>query len=241
MVAYAPTDPMLVNIGAGLRASLVVASGARLMPLLEQDREALVPFGLVADDLDLLEEQLRELRVMANDPKLKKADTPLQMAELTELMGRIRGWLLSLRQIGAINLTADGPALARLISPAPEFFEGYPRDLLLDLDRRLQAAHDLRPRLEDGGLSEAFMGRGQKLLAQLKTALGAADLDPNNLPLAVRRFYVRKAQVYLGLKRSTRMAQLAFMLVPDRARRYHLDEAEPILPEPPPKAVKPRP
>ena len=147
---------------------------------------------------------------------------------------------MALRQVGAINLTADGPALLRLSSPTPEQFEGYPRDLLLELERRIQAANDLRPRLEDCGMSEAFLGRGQRLLAQLKTALGAADLDPNNLQLAVRRFYIRKAQVYLGLKRAVRAGQVAFMLLPDRARRYHLEEAEPFHPEPPPKVVRPK-
>jgi hypothetical protein len=240
VVAFVPSDAVLVNIGAGIKIASVLAAGARLAPTFNQDKDALAPFGIAPDDLQQIEDQLKELKVMTTDPKIKKNDTPVQMAEVAELMARIRAWLWTLRLMGSVNLGGDTPALARIASSAPEVIEGYPRDLLHELERRIQAANDLRPRLEECGLTESFVGRGSRLLSQLKTAIGVSDVDPANLQLVVRRYYLRKAQAYLGMKRAVRAGQLAFMMIPDRAQRYHLDEVEPRILEAPPKAQKPR-
>ena len=153
-------------------------------------------------------------------------------------MARIRAWMHTLSLIGGLNLCLDTPALARLTSPAVAMAEGYPRDLLDELTVRLHAAADLKPRLEEVGLDDAFLGRGRKLKNQLATAIGKQDIDGASLSLEIRRFYSRKAQLYVLLKRITRAGQLCFMRVPRRAALYHLNEIEPPVLEPPPRAVR---
>lgn len=241
MVAYAPPDNVLIAIGAAFRSEPLTSAAERVLELARADLPRLAPFGASEEDLEGLRGHLDELAGIMGDKRAEKNDTPLQMNELAELMARVRGWLRTLRLIAAINLAADTPALMRVASPAPELLEGYPRDLLEELERRLSAASDLRPRAEEVGLDEAFVGRGRKLAAQLRTAIGREDIDGKNLTVIVRRLYTRKGQVYLRLKRLARAGQVAFTLVPRRAALYHLEEIEPILTEAPPKAVRPDP
>ena len=237
MVAYQPPDRVLIAIGAAFRAKPLVAAEQRLAPTLEKDAATLASFGFGEEEIDHLQRTARDVRRMLNDPQLEKRDTAVQMDQVAETMARIRGWLITLRRIAAVNLALDAPALARLASTAPELADSYPRDLLAELDRRLTAAADLRPRLEEVGLTASFLGRGRKLGLQLRTALGKQDIDPANLSLALRRFYHRKARLLLLLKRGVRAGQLAFTLHEERSARYHLREIEPPLLEPPPGAV----
>jgi hypothetical protein len=198
-----------------------------------EDLASLTQFGIVGEDLEKLEQQIREVKRTMADPRAQKNDTPLQMAELADTMARSRAWLRTLRMIASINLTLDTPALERISSLAPDMIEGYPRDLLAELKKKLNAAADLKPRLEEVGLSDAFLSRGRKLAAQVATAIGKVDIDGDSLHLTVRRLYMRKAQLYLSLKRLTRAGQVAFVSEPDRARGYHMDEIEPVHVEDP--------
>lgn len=239
MVAYQPPDSVLIAIGAAFRADPLLAAEARLGPLLAEDAQALARFGFGEEEAATFRRAGRELRGMVKDTKLAKNDTPVQMEQVPETMAHIRGWLVTLRRIASINLALDAPALERLVSSAPELAESYPRDLLAELDRRLTAAADLKPRLEEVGLTSPFLGRGRKLGSQLRTAIGKEDIDPANLSLPLRRFYNRKARLLLLLKRGVRAGQLAFTLIEERRARYHLRELELPVAEPPPGAVRP--
>ncbi len=148
------------------------------------------------------------------------------MAEAVELMARARGWLHTLRLVASVNLGADTPALYRLSSPEPELVEGYPRDVVEELERRLAAARDLAPRLGDAGLDRAFLTLGRRIAAQLRTAVGPRDLRPEDLELELRRLYLRKGSLYLTLKRWTRIGKLAF--VDGDASGWDLAELEPV-------------
>lgn len=230
---------MLVAIGAAMPAAKLIAAADRVLPLIEKDAKRIYAFGLEEEDLTTLQKRIRELKGMWKDKRLQKSDTPLQMEEVTVTLAHIRAWLRTLREIASINLCADTPALYRISSAEPELAEVYPRDVLEELKTKLKAATDLKPRLEEAGLDAAFLGRGRKLAAQLNTALGKKDIEADNLAILVRRFYIRKAQNYLLLKRFVRAARVAFMLLPKRRRMYHLDEVEPRVIEASPKAVKP--
>lgn len=232
MVAFVPTDTVLVAIGASVRSEPVQAAGRRLLSLVERDLPQLTEYGIRSTEPSALAEQLEDLRSILTDKRAQKNDTPLQMNGLIELMAEIRGWLARLRLLGQINLAADGPSLARVASAAPELAESYPRDLLSELERRVSAAADLKLRLEDVGLSDAFLTRGRRLVAQLRTALGEKDIDPGNLQLILRRLYLRKGQLVMSLKRLSRAGRLAFLEVPGRAALYHLEELEPLRIEP---------
>jgi hypothetical protein len=236
MVAYVPPDHVLLAIGAAYRSAPLLEAARRLLRAAEPDAAALARFGITEDDLDLGRSYVDEIESILGDKRAQKNDTPLPMTELAEAMARARGWLRTLRLIAAVNLAADTPALLRVASVAPDLVEGYPRDLTDDFERRVGAAADLKPRLEEAGLSEAFLTRGRRLAQQLRTAIGKEDLDGANLPVLVRRLYARKGQLYLRLKRMERAGQLAFMLEPERARLYHLEELEPTLLEPAPGA-----
>lgn len=228
MVAYQPPDDVLLAVGAAFRADPLLIAAERIKTIARRDRERLSQFGITDDDLDKLEQQTRDVKRTMADPRAQKNDTPLQMAELADTMSRVRAWLRTLRMIASINLTLDTPALERISSVAPEVIEGYPRDLLGELKRKLNAAADLKPRLEEVGLNDTFLSRGRKLAAQIDTAIGKADIDGDSLHLTVRRLYMRKAQLYLVLKRVTRAGQVAFVGEPERAREYHPDEIEPL-------------
>lgn len=241
MVAYQPPDSVLIAVGAAHRLEPLLTAGQRLTPLLKADHAHLEAFGIDEDVVVGLRRLLNELNGMRRNARLLKNDNPVQMTEVPETMAHIRAWLKTLRLIGGLNLALDTPALARISSPAPEMAEGYPRDLLEELRTRLKSAADLKPRLEEVGLDDAFLGRGRKLRAQLETAIGKADIDGANLSLEIRRFYSRKAQTYGLLKRISRAGRLAFIRVPRRAAMYHLDEVEPVVIEPPRKAVRPKP
>lgn len=240
MVVYQPPDTALITVGAAQSTEDLVTCGRRLLPLAQRDHRVLEPFGIGEEDVVGLKRLLNELSGMARDPKLMKNDHPVQMTEVPETMARIRGWLRTLRLIGGLNLSLDTPALMRLASPAPEIAEGHPRDLLEELDRRLAAAADLKPRLEEVGLDDGFLGRGRRLRATLATAIGKTDIDGANLSMPVRRLYHRKARTYLLLKRIHRAGKLAFGLLPKRASLYHLREIEPVRPEPAKAAVRPK-
>lgn len=240
MVVYQPPDAVLISVGACQQVEALVQAGQRIMPVLKQDQPHLQPFGIDDDAVEGLRRVLNELSNMSRDRRLLKNDNPVQMTEVVQIMAQIRAWLRTLRLIGGLNLALDTPALSRLTSPAPEMAEGYPRDLLDELTHRLQTASDLKPRLEEVGLDDAFLGRGRKLRSQLQTAIGKDDINGENLGLQLRRFYSRKAQAYLGLKRVSRAAQLAFARVPRRAELYHLDEIEPVVFETATRAVRPK-
>lgn len=238
VVAYQPPDSVLIAVGAAHRVEPLIAAGRRITPLLREDARRLEPFGIDEDVVVRVRRLLNELTGMSKNSRLMKNDNPVQMTEVPETMAKIRAWLRTLRLIGGLNLALDTPALHRLSSPAPEMAEGYPRDLLEELSVRLKHAADLKPRLEEVGLDDAFLGRGRKLRAQLATAIGKQDIDGANLSLEVRRFYTRKAQLYVLLKRITRAGQLVFVRVPRRAALYHLEEVEPEVLEAPSHAVR---
>src|SRR5262249_38908157 len=138
----------------------------------------------------------------------------------------------TLRAIALINLSLDTPALTRISSAMPELSQGYARDLVADLELRVEAARDMKPRLEEVGLSDAFLGRGRTILRQMKTAIGGEDPDAANLHFTVRRLYVRKGMLYMMLKRIAHAGRLAFMSDPKRVAEYHLEEIEPSYLEP---------
>jgi hypothetical protein len=232
MVAYAPPDRVLLNVGASFRTDPMIAACDRLLPLVRQDLAELKTVGIEADVLETFSGQVSELKSMARDPRAKKNETPLPMTEVAETMARARAWMFTLRQIAMINLGLDTPALVRASSVAPELCEGYARDLLAELELRIEAARDMKPRLEECGLSDAFLGRGRTLARQLKTAIGAEDVDPANLHFTLRRLYMRKGNLFVLLKRITRAGQLVFAHRFERAQLYHLSELEPQLEEP---------
>ncbi len=237
MVAYEPPDLVVVAIGAAYRAQPVIDAASRILALAQQDQAPLAELSVSTEDLERLSSHVRELTNMLRDRRALKNDTPPQMVEVAETMATLRGWLRTLRQIAVLNLAEDSPALARLSSSAPELRGGYPRDLLDECRRRLTAPADLRPRLEDCGLTNAFLGRGRRLTSQLATAIGDKDIDPGSLTVIVRRFYLRKGQVFLRTKRIARAGELAFVRFPTRARQYRLPELEPVNIEPVPAAV----
>ncbi|MBK8013774.1 MAG: hypothetical protein IPK13_20795 [Deltaproteobacteria bacterium] len=232
MVPHRPREEILLSIGAAYRTPPLLTAAERLVPIARADLPQLTPYGIpdfAPDDLSSLIEEVRRLFA---DKRAKNKDTPLQMAQLIELLASVRAWLRTIRLLASINLACDAPALSRLASSSPELAEGYPRDLLTELERIISAARDLRPRLEDAGLTEAFVGRGARFAQQLRTAIGAKDLDGKDLSIAVRRLYHRKAELYLLEKRIVRAGQLAFMTVSERQTLYHLEELEPAVLEP---------
>ncbi len=241
MVAYQPPDSVLITVGACQKVEALLKAGKRLSPVVQQDQPHLAAFGIDDEAVIKVRKLLKDLGAMSRDRRLLKNDNPVQMSEVQQTMAEIRGWLRTLRLIGAINLALDTPALQRLSSPAPEMAEGYPRDLLEELKLRLQTAADLQPRLEEVGLDTSFLGRGRKLRSQMQTAIGKDDIKGENLSLQLRRFYARKAQAYLSLKRISRAGQVAFAALPRRAALYHLDEIEPMILVPATKALKAKP
>ncbi len=241
MVAYTPPDPALVAIGAVLHAEPLIAAADRVVPMVRKDLARLEHFGLNEEEVENLEQRLRELKSMLKDKRIAKSDTPLQMDGVMAAMSSARAWMQTLREIASINLCADTPSLYRISSAEPELAEVYPRDVLEELRRIVKAATEMKPRLEEVGLDQHFLGRGRKLVAQLDTALGKKDVDGADLSVMVRRFYVRKAQVYLMLKRATRAGRVCFMLFGKRRAMYHLDEVERPAIEAPRRAVRPKP
>jgi hypothetical protein len=232
VVAYTPPDKVLLTVGGSFPTDRLLAAAERIVPLVRIDIGSLLRFAIEKDVVETISGLIADLKNLSRDPRAKKHDTPLQMAEIAEQMARARAWLKTLREIAAVNLALDTPALARISSTAPELVEGYARDLLAELELRVEAARDMKPRLEETGLSDAFLARGRTLAQQMKTAIGAKDVDPGNLHFTVRRLYAQKGALYLLLKRITRAARLAFLTRPDRASAYHLDEIEPVLIEP---------
>ncbi len=240
MVAYAPPDAALVAIGAALHAEPLIAAAERVVPMIEKDLARLEHFGIDQEELENLQQRLRELKNMLKDKRIAKNDTPLQMDGVMDALAQARAWMRTMREIAAINLTGDTPSLYRISSPEPDLAEITPRDVLEELRRIVKAANDMRPRLEEVGLDAHFLGRGRKLVAQLDTALGRKDLDGADLAVMVRRFYMRKAQVFLMLKRATRAARVCFALFEKRRAMYHLDEVETPKVEPARRAVRPK-
>ncbi|MFO0728994.1 MAG: hypothetical protein U1E65_34765 [Myxococcota bacterium] len=227
MVPYQPPDPVLLMIGATFRLDSLRSAALRISALAAEDTAELTRFGIPAEVAATLEKDAAELGRMAQDAVIRKHDTPLQMAELQELMARVRGWLAELRDVALLNVALDRPAVARVVSPEPEIRDGYARDLLQELQERVAAAKDLRPRLDDVGMDEKFLGRGRKLVQQLQTAIGKEDVGAANLQIKTRRFYMKKGQLYMLLKRTNRAAQCAFRANPGRRDAYHLEEIEP--------------
>ena len=232
VAVYQPPDAVVVAIGSAYPGAAVVAAGQRLVGQAEHDREAVEPWGLTAERAGQAATQLDALGGMLRSARAQKHDTSLQMKDAPVLMARVRRWLYTLRLVAGVNLAADTPALYRLASPEPELVEGYPRDLLQELERRLTAASDLAPRLSDAGLDRAFLSTGRRLAGQLRTAVGPRDLRPEDLELELRRLYLRKGTVFLELKRWTRIGQLAHLDDPPRGEAWHLRELEPSVPRP---------
>lgn len=228
VTVYEPPDAVVVALGSAYPTPGLLACGRRLLARARDDAQALAPFGLDAAAADETEERLDGLERMWSGARAKKHDLSLQMSEAAELMAQARGWLATLRLLAGVNLAADTPALDRLWSAEPERLEGYPRDLVAELEKRLKAAQELAPRLVDVGLDRNFLGRGRKLLNQLRTAVGPRDLRPEDLDLELRRLYLRKGTVYLTLKRWSRIGKLAFVAEPRRAAGWDLREVEPL-------------
>ncbi|MCK6545795.1 hypothetical protein L6R52_08000 [Myxococcota bacterium] len=231
MVAYVPPDRVILTVGASFRTEPMLAAGARLMPLIRQDAALLAEVGVGTDTATVLDAEISELKNLWGDPRAKKHDTALQMNELAELMARARAWMATLRAIASINLGLDAPSLNRISSVGPELADGYARDVLADLEGRIEAARDMKPRIEECGLSDAFLGRGRTLARQLKTAIGAEDVDAANLHFTVRRLYVKKGGIYMMLKRAVRAGRLVHLVQAARREQYHLEELEPKLVE----------
>jgi hypothetical protein len=231
MVAYAPPDRVLLNVGGAFRNDPMIAATERLALLVKQDLAQLKTAGIEADALEVIVTQLNELKALAKDPRSKKNETPLAMNEVAETMAHARAWMYTLRQIAMVNLPLDRPALVRSSSVEPEIAEGYAREVLAELELRVEAARDLKPRLEECGLSDTFLGRGRTLARQLRTAIGTEDVDPANLHFTLRRLYMRKGALYLVLKRVVRAGQLVYAHMPERAKLYHLLELEPKVEE----------
>lgn len=214
-------------VGASFRAAPLLEAAARLAQLAERDQAVLAKVGLPRDLADKLRRLGGEVEGAVRDKALAKNETPLQMGELAETMAKARTWLVELRELAVLNLSLDTPALEAAVSCAPEVADGYARDLLAELKRRVRASTELKPRLDDVGLDDTFVRRGQKLVKQLETALGAEDIKPENLPFKIRRLYTRKGQLFLLLKRTVRAGRHVFRNDPGRASAYHLLELEP--------------
>lgn len=214
-------------IGATFRAEGLRSAALRMAALAQRDAAALSKFGVAANLAQQITTDAEEVRRMMTDPLLKKHDTPLQMAELQELMAKIRGYLVEVREIAAINLSHDAPSIERITSNAPEIADGYARDLLRELEARMSALRDLRPRLEDSGVDDKLVSRGSKLVLQLKTAIGKEDVDSANLQFKIRRFYMTKGALYQAVKRVARAGRCAFRGDAKKRDEYHLLEIEP--------------
>jgi hypothetical protein len=227
MVAYVPPQEVLASIGASFRSEPLLCVGRRLVEALERDRVELARLGVTEEDLENLDNGIRDLENMLQDKQAARHDTPPQMTKVCETMAEVRAWLRSLRRLAAIHLAADTPALMRVSSPSPELVEMYPRDLLEELRRRLKAAEDLKPRVEACGVDDAFIKRGRKLERTLSTAIGPTDLDPKNLSMVVRRVYLRKGQLVLLALRLVRAGRAVFAEDPGRREAYRLDELDP--------------
>lgn len=226
MVEYQPPDRVVVMVGASFRSEPLLAATSRVVALVRRDGATLTKVGLPKDLAERLERLASDVEGTIRDKALAKNDTPLQMGELAETMARARAWLVELREIAVLNLSLDTPALEAVVSAAPEIADGYARDLLTELKRRVRASTELKPRLDDAGLGDPFIKRGQRLVKQIETALGAEDIKPDNLPFKVRRLYTRKGQLFLLLKRTVRAGKHLFRGEPRKAALYHLAELE---------------
>lgn len=227
MVAYQPPDQVILTIGASFRAQSLIDAASRLAKRVRADLGALGRYGVTEAHAEELVADANDLLRQLQDAQVKKHDTPLQMAGLQELMAKIRAWLVELRERASLNLLLDRPSLARVWSPMPELADGYPRDVLRELEERVAAAKDLRPRLEDVGVDEKFVGSGRKLVAQLQTAIGKVDIDPANLQFKQRRLYMKKGALYVRLKRVSAAGQATFRSDHAARQAYVLIEIEP--------------
>jgi hypothetical protein len=229
VVAYKPPDRVLMMVGASFRGEPLCQAALRMAALAAIDNQALARFGIPLDTPKTLKESAGQIENMLRDRSSKKHDTPLQMAELAELMSRCRRWLEEMRDLAALNLSLDTPSLEHVFSAAPETADGYPRDLLVELEGKIKAARDMKPRVEDVGINEKFLGTGSRLALQLKTAIGKEDLDAKNLSFLIRRLYLQKGALWLLTKRVSRAGKVAFRETPARRVLYHLREIEPEL------------
>lgn len=229
MVAYQPPDHVLASIGAAFPSAAVLSDGRPLLAAASEDRERLAAVGLEEAAILDLEDALTDLEALQSDPKSRRQDTGLQMQNLSQTLAEVRAWLRTLRYTAGIHLAADAPALARLVSAAPEMAEPYPRDQWAELDRRLSACHDLASRWPENNDIKKFIARGEALKKQLWTAIGAEDVQPENLSFAVRRLYLRKGQCILLLKRIQRAGAVAHLSAAARRAAYRLPTLEPEL------------
>jgi len=226
MVAYQPPQNVELMIGAGHRSVPLIKATERILDVAAENRAAHIKLGLEDDFDEEMEELVEDLEKNLKTPHIRKNDTPLQMTEVAEIMANVKQWLTEFRALAIIELSLDTPALRRAFSSAPEINDGYPRDLLEELDLRLKAATDLRARLEDIGLTERVISRGKRLAGQLRTAIGKSDLQPENLNRVLVSHYMKKAKLHALLKRVARTGQYAFRKDPDLAGEYHLAELE---------------
>jgi len=226
MVAYQPPRNVLLMIGACHRSDPLIKATNRIMDIAADNRKAHIKLGLDDDFEEEMEELVEDLEKNLRTPHVRKNDTPLQMKEVAEIMANVKQWLTDFRCLAVIELSLDTPALKRATSNAPEINDAYPRDLLEELEYRLNAAKDLRARLEDIGLTDRVISEGKRLASQLRTSIGKSDLQPENLNRQLVSHYMKKARLHSLLKRVVRTGAFAFRKDQDIAEEYHLAELE---------------
>ncbi|MBI4815723.1 MAG: hypothetical protein HY791_05685 [Deltaproteobacteria bacterium] len=232
MAIYQPPERVILSIGAAFRVASLTACARRLTPLARRDEAELLALGFSDDPVpaEALRIEVKDVEGLFGDKTLKKHDTPLPMSQVSDLMSKARKWLVELREIASLNLAHDQPSLVRVWSPMPEIRDGYPRDLLEDLELRLTAASDLKPRLDDGGLKEKFLSEGHKLAIQLRTAIGEKDFTLDDLQFKKRKFYLKKGGLFILCKRIARGGRIIWRADTRRADEYHtreIDEPQP--------------
>lgn len=226
MVAYQPPKNVQLMIGACHRSTPLIKAAQRIADLAAEHRSVHIKLGLEEDFDEEMQELAEDLAKNIKNAHVRKNDTPLQMTQVAEIMANAKEWLSDFRALAIIELSLDTPSLRRAFSSAPEINDGYPRDLLDELELRLKAASDLRARLEDIGFTDRVIAHGKRLAGQLKTAIGKSDLQAENLNRPLVSHYMKKARLHALLKRVTRTGKYAFRKDRDVADEYHLNELE---------------
>ncbi|MBI2375102.1 MAG: hypothetical protein HYV07_13985 [Deltaproteobacteria bacterium] len=228
MAIYQPPERVILSIGGSFRVASLVSCAKRLVPLARRDEAELLALGFSDDPVpaEALRIETKDVEGFFGDKTLRKHDTPLPMNQVSDLMAKARRWLVELREIASLNLAHDLPSLVRVWSPMPEIRDGYARDLLEDLELRLSAASDLKPRLDDCGLKEKFVADGHKIAIQLRTALGEKDFTLDDLQFKKRKFYLKKGGLFILTKRVARAGAHIWRTEPRRAAEYHTNELD---------------
>jgi hypothetical protein len=226
LASYEPPERVVLSIGAAHKSPPILEATRRLRPRLEAELSAHIELGLSDDVVRQIDALTQQVERGMRDPAIAKKDTPLQMAEVSELMGAAREWLRELRALATIELSLDAPTLRTAASAFPEIADPYPRDLLAELDRVLASGADLGARLEELPPARRVFARGRDLSAQLRTALGREDLDPANLHPKLKRHYMSKGRLVMLTARVARQGRYLHRKDPERAAAYHFDELD---------------